>query len=487
MKYEGKTLTIGASDTTDGSSMDTDMNTFCSFDVLGKHIQTAVISSTKSDKKNIHIIPPEIIDGQLNSLMDEFDFGAIKIGLIPNEKAIDNISANIDENDIDILVLDPVFLDKNAHDFISKDIEKFLIKKLLPNSYIVILDIEEAEIIADMKINDQKTAKKAAEILHNNGPDLVFIKSSDLDDGSSDILFDGENFEEFDGYKTSIKDKKEADSTFSAAITACLSKGISVKRSLDISIDYVRRAILSSTKRTEIGKTHLDHNVKPLDVSAFEEEAADFDSWFENNKNVFESEFKAEEKLMLNAENAVSIGVGSGLFASRLGIKHGVEPARGMAELAREKGIDVTRGYAENVPIKDHEFETVLMSTVLSYVDDPQKAVDEAYRILKNGGHVVISFLPKEGSYTMMYDLAIMRGKHDPEISPDYPYPIKFIKGSNWLSTERVTELMKNAGFKDLKYVQTLTKHPKYTNKEVEEPIDGYEKGDYVVIRGEKP
>jgi len=56
---------------------------------------------------------------------------------------------------------------------------------------------------------------------------------------------------------------------------------------------------------------------------------------------------------LTNPENAVSIGVGSGLFASKLGIKYGVEPAKGMADLARKRGIEVKIGSAEDLPFPE--------------------------------------------------------------------------------------------------------------------------------------
>ena len=178
--------------------------------------------------------------------------------------------------------------------------------------------------------------------------------------------------------------------------------------------------------------------------------------------------------------------MGSGLFASQIGIKYGVEPAEDMANLARKRGINVKKGTAEEVPYPDNKFDTVLLSTVLSYVKDAQKAVNEAYRILKPGGHVVISFIAGEGSYAMLYELAHLRGRHDPEISPPYPYPLPFIKGENWLTTDRVTVLLQNAGFTDLRYVQTLCRHPKYSNEKVETPVEGYKEGDYIVVQGKK-
>jgi ubiquinone/menaquinone biosynthesis C-methylase UbiE len=223
------------------------------------------------------------------------------------------------------------------------------------------------------------------------------------------------------------------------------------------------------------------------ETSAFESNAEAFDVWFNKNKVVFESELLAEKYFITDPENTISIGCGSGLFESRLGIKCGVELSKDMATLAENRGIEVKIGAAENVPYEDEKFDGVLLSTILSYVKDRRMAVNEAYRILKHNGHIVVSFLAKEGSYAMLYDLAYLRGKHDPEAAPEHPYPIKFMEGVHWCSTGEVTTLLKDAGFVDLKYVQTLTRHPKYTNDKVEEPVEGYDRGDYVVIQGTKP
>ena len=199
--------------------------------------------------------------------------------------------------------------------------------------------------------------------------------------------------------------------------------------------------------------------------SAFDAMAEAFDAWFAKNANVFESELLAEKHFLTDPENTVSIGCGTGLFEERHGIPRGVEPAEGMAGLARRRGIDVKIGSAEDIPFGDEQFNGVLLGTILSYVKDRPKAVAEAYRILKHGGHVVVSFLPGEGSYTMMYDLAAVKGKYNPEISPEHPYPIEFIVEGTWCSTREVTELLKRAGFVDMEYVQTLTRHPKYSQR----------------------
>lgn len=48
-------------------------------------------------------------------------------------------------------------------------------------------------------------------------------------------------------------------------------------------------------------------------------------------------------------------------------------------------------GDAMKLPIKDNTFDTALLLQVLEHLDNPQKALDESYRILKKNGYIIIS------------------------------------------------------------------------------------------------
>ena len=58
---------------------------------------------------------------------------------------------------------------------------------------------------------------------------------------------------------------------------------------------------------------------------------------------------------------------------------------------------------------------------------------------------------------------------------------------ARWRTNNRKIALLEETGFRDLTYAQTLTTHPLYSDMNVEEPVPGYDRGDYVAITAIKP
>jgi hydroxymethylpyrimidine kinase/phosphomethylpyrimidine kinase len=488
MNYEGKALTIAGSDSGGGAGIQADLKTFQAFGVFGMSVVTSVTAQNTLEVRSSYDIPPEAVGDQIDAVMEDIGAGGVKTGMVSSREIIDVIADRVRKHGIDNLVVDPVMVAESGARLLRRDAEDSMRKVLLPLALIVTPNVSEAEILSGTAIRDLDDVRKAAEAIGKMGPDFVLVKGGHARGAEAvDVLFDGKEFRDFSVERIDTANTHGTGCTFSAAIAACLSKGMTVENSIEAAKDYVTRAIESAPENLGKGNGPLYHRVGVIEPSSFEEEAEDFDVWFDKNRAVFESELLAEKHFLESPENAVSIGVGSGLFASRLGIRYGVEPARGMAELARKRGIEVKQGTAEDVPYPDGHFDTVLMSTILSYIKDPRRAAGEAFRILKPGGHVVVSFLTREGSYAMLYDLAYLRGRHDPEISPKHPYPVKFIRGTHWRTTEEVAGLLAGAGFTELEYVQTLTRHPRYTDDQVEKPSPGHDRGDFIVVRGKKP
>ena len=120
-----------------------------------------------------------------------------------------------------------------------------------------------------------------------------------------------------------------------------------------------------------------------------------------------------------------------------------------------------------------------------------KQAFSEAYRVVKSGGAIVVADVPAESSYGLLYQLASTKGSWgDPylrSLAPRDPYPVEFAAAAKWRTTQEKIDLLLSVGFVDLEYAQTLTLHPKYSNEVVEQPVEGYDRGDYVAIRARKP
>lgn len=229
---------------------------------------------------------------------------------------------------------------------------------------------------------------------------------------------------------------------------------------------------------------------------AFDQYASKYDEWFLKNMNLLASEVALLAHFLNNPGRSLSIGCGSGLFEAILKkeydihITEGIEPAQGMAEIAEKRGLKVQVGTAEDTEFGTEEFDTVIFNGTPSYITDLQKAFNKAYAALKPGGTIVVLDVPKESSYGLLYNLAKEIGswehKYFEDAKAPNAYPISFIEESNWRSTPEKVTMLNNSGFEVLDFAQTLTKHPAYSDDVIEQPIPGYDCGDYVAIKAVK-
>lgn len=204
----------------------------------------------------------------------------------------------------------------------------------------------------------------------------------------------------------------------------------------------------------------------------FEKHVDRYEQWFLDNPLAYVSEIKAIQALLPKSGVGVEIGVGTGRFAAPLKIRHGLEPAAKMAALARKRGVEVSEGAAEKLPFEDGRFDFALMVTTLCFVDDPQAALREAYRVLKPGGVLVVGLIDRESPLGKSYQ------KRQGESL--------FYREATFHSAIEVVEMMKGAGFADFAFTQTLFRP--LTEIEGVEPVrEGHGKGSFVAIRGTVP
>jgi len=205
-------------------------------------------------------------------------------------------------------------------------------------------------------------------------------------------------------------------------------------------------------------------------TEAFEKYHDQYDEWFEKNELLYEAELLAVKELLPKDKKGLEIGIGSGIFAIPLGIKEGVDPSKEMTKKAIEKGLKVIEGIAENLPIEDNSFDFTLMVTSICFVDDPLKSFQEALRVVKKGGSILVGFVDKESEIGKRY----LKMKDSS----------KFYQEATFYSTDELLILLDHAGFKNIEIRQTLLS--KKSEKDDLKVKEGYGEGSFVVIKGYK-
>jgi SAM-dependent methyltransferase len=203
----------------------------------------------------------------------------------------------------------------------------------------------------------------------------------------------------------------------------------------------------------------------------FDEHLSEYEQWFADNHFAFESELEAIRKVIPKKGKGIEIGIGSGIFAVPLGITDGIEPSVIMREKARERGLHVIDGIAENLPISDGSYDFVLMVTTICFVDDLSRSFAEAHRILRHGGLLILGFVDKESTVGKLY--LSMKEKS------------LFYRDALFYSTEEVYKNLWENNFTVSSTFQTVFGTLNEV-VEIQKHENGHGKGSFVVVKAKK-
>jgi len=214
-----------------------------------------------------------------------------------------------------------------------------------------------------------------------------------------------------------------------------------------------------------------------MPYQVFNSHASEYDAWYdtEAGKAIFAMEVECLKPLLHSYSRPyLEIGVGSGRFAQALGIEYGVDPAPALVQMAKARGVKVTEATGEQLPFPNEMFGGLLIAFTLCFLDDPQKALEEAWRVLQPEGRLVLGLILRNSPWADFY---AHKGKEG--------HPIYSM--ARFFSKEEVENLLQMSGFKVLDYRSTLFQPPGQSTYHIEKPVDGYfREAGFVAIRSRR-
>lgn len=144
-------------------------------------------------------------------------------------------------------------------------------------------------------------------------------------------------------------------------------------------------------------------------VDPFANLADSYENWYETPLGAFVigEEEKALRDLLPMGEKFLEVGAGTGWWLRKFEYPRivAVEPSPRMLEIGK-KNVPWARwicARGEELPLENESFDVVLLFTVLEFVQDVRKVLNESMRVLKKNGALIVGILNALSPWAALY------------------------------------------------------------------------------------
>lgn len=244
-------LTIAGLDPSGGAGIVADIKTIYA---LGGFPAAAITSLTFQNTTGVFGAEHQsaaTLRAQVEPVIGDLEVKAAKTGMLPTAEIVAEVARLFSESVLPAPVVDPVMVSTSGHDLIGDEAFQVLKTRLLPVARVVTPNIPEAERLAGFAIQTESDMRRAAEAIKSMGVRAVLVKGGHraIEDQAIDLLLDesGE-FVEFREAYLEVGEIHGSGCTLSAAIAACLGKGMTLEEAVRAAKTYVTEAIRSAQR-----------------------------------------------------------------------------------------------------------------------------------------------------------------------------------------------------------------------------------------------
>ncbi|GAB3130033.1 bifunctional hydroxymethylpyrimidine kinase/phosphomethylpyrimidine kinase [Tsukamurella serpentis] len=246
-------MTIAGSDSGGAAGLQSDLRTFALAGVHGTSAVTAVTVQNSLGVTGFHPVPPETVAGQIRAVVEDIGVRAVKTGMLATAEIIDAIADTTEQLGIGgdgavPLLVDPVSASQHGDPLLTPEAMDTLLRRLFPRATVVTPNLDEVRLITGIEVVDGASQREAARALHALGPRWALVKGGHLRSAatSTDVLFDGTDFLEFEEQRLPTRHDHGAGDTLGAATVCALAHGYRVPQAIAFGKQWVTRSIAAA-------------------------------------------------------------------------------------------------------------------------------------------------------------------------------------------------------------------------------------------------
>lgn len=257
-------MTIAGSDSGGGAGIQADLKTFAAF---GVHGVSAIAALTAQNTRGVHAVhrpPLDFLRAQLDALFDDFEIGAVKIGMLADAETIRAVVEVLRERRPPAIVLDPVMISASGARLLEDSAIAALQEELFPLATILTPNFDEALLLLNEE-NREIEPGAIIERLFALGVDRVLLKGGNLYEGGEVI----DRYLDLGGHRDFRFPRRAYEGhglgcSLSSAIAASLCLGAEPSEAVRLGLDYLAKSFESAYRPGGGELRVLDHlsNIK---------------------------------------------------------------------------------------------------------------------------------------------------------------------------------------------------------------------------------
>ncbi|PQA96852.1 bifunctional hydroxymethylpyrimidine kinase/phosphomethylpyrimidine kinase [Chryseobacterium shigense] len=259
-------LTIAGFDGSGGAGIQADIKTASALGCFSTSVLTALPVQNTQGVRTIYPIPVEAVADQIEAILDDIFPDAIKIGMVHTPQLVETIVSTLGKYKKIPLVFDPVMVATSGHRLIEEDTISAITEQLFPIADVVTPNMDEAAILARMKVETVEDLYAAGKEIKKLGCKSILLKGGHQETSTITSLFhdEHEKYHSFETKKFSTNNTHGSGCTLSSAIAAYLAQGFTLYDAVSLGQQYVYQAIENGKDvQTGLGNGPLNHFFNP--------------------------------------------------------------------------------------------------------------------------------------------------------------------------------------------------------------------------------
>ncbi len=240
-------LTIAGSDPSGGAGLQADLKTFHAFGVYGEAVPVALTAQNTLGVTGVHEVPVAFVVAQLDAVFVDVPPGAVKTGMLATAPLVEAVAGFLRERFRGPLVVDPVMVATSGAPLLRGDAVEAVRRRLLPLARLATPNVPEAAILAGVDVRDEASAVEAGRLILAMGPAAVLVKGGHGEGAEAvDLLVEHAGVTRFARPRLVTRATHGTGCTLSAAIAACLARGLPLAEAVKRAGDFVHRAMVAA-------------------------------------------------------------------------------------------------------------------------------------------------------------------------------------------------------------------------------------------------